>query len=142
MTSSAGTSPQPEPSGDTGAAEAQSQPGQLATVTVDPTQLETALNSAPIIAYLSSPQGHEVVTRVLTMLENLKKATIDQTVDQQKRALEFQHGTWRFWMWAQIGLVVSAIGTAGLLAWHGRLDAGVGTLIGTLVGYVFGKNKA
>jgi hypothetical protein len=117
------------------------QPGPLATVNIDPAQLEAAVNSAPIIAYLASPQGHEVLTRVLTMLENIKKATIDTTVDQQKRALEFQHSTWRFWMWAQIVLVISALGTAGLLAWHGRLDAGVGTLIGTLIGYVFGKNK-
>lgn len=110
-------------------------------LSVTPAQLEEAFNSAPLIAYLASPQGHEVVTRLLSMLENLKKATIETTLDQEKQKLVFHHATWRFWMWAQIGLVISAIGTAGLLAWHGKLDAGVATLIGTLVGYVFGKSK-
>src|SRR6266481_112460 len=139
MSLSAGVSMQPESPG-----QPQGQaitPTQPAT-SLDPAQLEQALNAAPLFAYLSSPQGHEVLTRVLTMLENLKKATIDTTLDQEKRKLEFHHSTWRFWMWAQIGLVISAIGTAGLLAWHGKLDAGVATLIGTLVGYVFGKSKS
>jgi hypothetical protein len=138
MTSSMGTSMKPEPPQDPSSAP---ETGQLATVSVDPTQLLAAMSSAPLIAYFASSQGHEVITRLLSMLENLKKASIDTTLDQEKRKLEFHHATWRFWMWAQIGLVLSAIGTAGLLAWHGKLDAGVGTLIGTLVGYVFGKSK-
>lgn len=139
MSSSAGVSQKTDSRAD--AANPSAQTDQLTTIAIDPAQAEAALSSAPIIAYFASPQGHEVLTRILTILENLKRATIDTTVDQQKRALEFQHATWRFWMWAQIGLVLAAIGTAGILAWHGRLDGGIGTLIGTLVGYVFGKNK-
>src|SRR4051812_38621860 len=98
-----------------------------------------ALNS-PLISYLQTPNGHELATKVVGLIENLQKATLDSAAEESRRQMEFQHCSWRVGMWLQCGVFFVAIVTAGILAWNQRLDGAVGTLIGTLVGYVFGKN--
>jgi hypothetical protein len=82
----------------------------------------------PIMDYLQSPQGHEVATRVLTVIEDIKKSTLEKTAS---------HAT--FEKWLQAGIILVVVVAASVLSYLGKFDTSLGVLFGTLVGYIFGK---
>ena len=96
-------------------------------------------NYPPFLDYLQTKQGHELASRVVSLIEALQKATTEAGAEQKKREIEFQHNTTRLWMKLQAGAIVAIIISAVALAWHGKLDATVATLMATLFGYFLGR---
>ena len=91
------------------------------------------------LEYLETKEGHELASRIVSIFEGIQKATIEAGVEQKKREVEFQHSTMRLWMKIQAGAITALLVTAGVLAWHGKLDATVATLMATLFGYFLGR---
>jgi hypothetical protein len=89
--------------------------------------------------YLESKEGHELASRIVSIFEGIQKATIEAGVEQRRREIEFQHSTTRLWMKLQAGAITALLIVAGVLAWHGKLDATVATLMATLFGYFLGR---
>lgn len=82
----------------------------------------------PILNYLQSPQGHEIASRLLSVVEDVKKSTLEKSTS---------HAVFEKWIQSLIIFVVVA--AASILAYLGKFDTSLGVLFGTLVGYVFGK---
>jgi hypothetical protein len=89
--------------------------------------------------FLETKEGHELASRVIALFEGIQKATIEAGVEQKKREVEFHHSTMRLWLKIQAGAISVLFITAGVLAWHGNLDATVATLMATLFGYFLGR---
>src|SRR4051794_17184285 len=82
----------------------------------------------PILNYLQSPQGHEIATRLLSVIEDIKKSTLIKTTS---------HAV--FEKWLQAGIIFIVVVAASSLSYLGKFDTSLGVLFGTLVGYIFGK---
>lgn len=82
----------------------------------------------PILDYLQSPQGHEMASRLLAVIEDVKKSTLNKTTSHAA-----------FEKWLQAGIIGIVVLAASTLAFLGKFDTSLGVLFGTLVGYVFGK---
>lgn len=93
----------------------------------------------PLLDYLQSKEGHELASRIVGILEDVKKATIESTTERHKRDSEHTHKIQRIWLSLQAGVFALTIAVAALLAWHGKLDATVAALMGTLFGYFLGR---
>jgi hypothetical protein len=89
---------------------------------------EDELDFQPFFAYLQSPQGHEITTRLLSVVEDIKKSTLEKTT-----------GHAAFEKWLQAGIIFVVVVAASLLSYLGKFDTSLGVLFGTLVGYIFGK---
>lgn len=93
----------------------------------------------PLLDYLQSKEGHELASRIVAILEGIKKDTIESTSERHKRDSEHAHQIQRLWLCLQVGVFALTISVAALLAWHGKLDATVAALMGTLFGYFLGR---
>jgi len=93
----------------------------------------------PLFDYLQTKEGHELASRIVSLIEALQKATTEAGAEQKKREVEFQHSTMRLWMVLQAAAITVILIAAALLAWHGKLDATVATLMATLFGYFLGR---
>lgn len=82
----------------------------------------------PLFTYLQSPQGHEITTRLLSVVEDVKKSTLEKTTS---------HAV--FEKWLQAGIIFVVVVAASLLSYLGKFDTSLGVLFGTMVGYIFGK---
>ena len=82
----------------------------------------------PLFTYLQSPQGHEITTRLLSVVEDVKKFTLEKTTS---------HAV--FEKWLQAGIIFVVVVAASFLSYLGKFDTSLGVLFGTLVGYIFGK---
>lgn len=82
----------------------------------------------PILNYLQSPQGHEIATRLLSVVEDVKKSTLEKTT-----------GHAVFEKWLQAGIIFVVVIAASFLSYLGKFDTSLGVLFGTLVGYIFGR---
>lgn len=100
------------------------------TETSPPSTPEEYEDVSPFFEYLQSPQGHEVASRVIGIIEDVKKATIDKN---------YSHAKFNRWMEAGV-LVVVIIAIVGLSVID-KLNPTVGVLLGSVVGYFFGRNK-
>lgn len=85
---------------------------------------------SPVIDYLKSPQGHELASRVIGIIEDVKKATIDKNYSHAK-----------FNRWVEAGVIVVVVGAVVGLSIIDKLNPTVGVLLGSVVGYFFGRNK-
>lgn len=85
---------------------------------------------SPFIDYLQSPQGHEIASRVVGIIEDVKKATIDKNYSHAK-----------FNRWVEAGVIVVVVGVVAYLSIIEKLNPTVGILLGSVVGYFFGRNK-
>lgn len=98
-----------------------------------PTDAKTATDAvdwSPFFDYIQSVQGHEVVSRLLTMVEDIKKLAIERS---------HAHSQTNQWLnFGVIGLIVAAVVA---LSVFGKMDATTGTMLGTAAGYFFGKSK-
>jgi hypothetical protein len=93
----------------------------------------------PFWEYLKSPQGHEVASRVLALFEEIKKATLDKSAEQGRLQAELSHRQGRNLLVLQevvFGTVVLAVSG---LTYVGKFEPALGVLLGTLVGYFFGR---
>ena len=96
---------------------------------VDDEQLEDEPSDLqPILNYLQSPQGHEIASRLLKVIEDVKKSTLEKTTS---------HAI--FEKWLQAGIIFIVVVSASFLSYLGKFDTSLGVLFGTLVGYIFGK---
>lgn len=86
------------------------------------------IDISPLMEYLKTNQGHEVASRILTIFEDVKKATIENSTRHAK-----------FEKWIQASIVLVVVLATSVLTYFQRFDASVGVLFGTLVGYLFGK---
>jgi hypothetical protein len=93
----------------------------------------------PLFAFLQSPEGNQLGGRLLALVEALQKSTTEAAAEAKKREIEFQHNTMRLWMKLQAAAITIIITVAGVLAWHGKLDATFATLLATLFGYFLGR---
>lgn len=94
---------------------------------------------SPFIEYLKSPQGHELASRIVTIIEEVKKATLDRSAEQSKLNVEFTHRHRRNLLILQSTVLGVAILAASLLTYYDKFDSTVAILFGTLVGYFFGR---
>lgn len=85
---------------------------------------------SPFLDYLQSPQGHEIASRVVGIIEDVKKATIDKNYSHAK-----------FNRWVEAGVIVVVVGAVVGLSVVDKLNPTVGVLLGSVVGYFFGRNK-
>jgi hypothetical protein len=93
----------------------------------------------PFLDFLQSKEGHELASRILSIIEDIKKATIETSAELHKRDSEYGHRIQRLWLCLQSAVFGTTIVVAALLAWHGKLDATVAALMGTLFGYFLGR---
>jgi hypothetical protein len=99
----------------------------------DVTPLEEPLDEPPsdlqpVLNYLQSPQGHEIASRLLKVVEDVKKSTLEKTTS---------HAI--FEKWLQAGIILVVVVAASVLSYLGKFDTSLGVLFGTMVGYIFGK---
>lgn len=85
---------------------------------------------SPFVDYLKSPQGHEIASRVVGIVEDVKKATIDKN---------YSHAIFNRWL--EAGVIVVVVGAVVWLSIVDKLNPTVGVLLGSVVGYFFGRNK-
>ena len=85
---------------------------------------------SPLIDYLQSPQGHEIASRVVGIIEDVKKAAIDKNYSHAK-----------FNRWVEAGVMVVVVSAVVGLSVIDKLNPTVGVLLGSIVGYFFGRNK-
>lgn len=93
----------------------------------------------PFLEYLQSTEGHELASRMLSIIEDIKKATLESSSELHKRDSEYNHRLQRLWLCLQSGVFAITIVVAAFLAWHGKLDPTLAALMGTLFGYFLGR---
>jgi hypothetical protein len=89
---------------------------------------EEEIDVGPFLAYLESDKGHELASRTLKIIEDIKKATLEHTSSHAK-----------FEKWLQVLIIAIVVVASSTLTYFGKFDSTVGVLFGTLVGYLFGK---
>jgi hypothetical protein len=82
----------------------------------------------PFFDYLKTDRGHEVVTRILSIIEDVKKATIEKSAS---------HAI--FEKWLQAGIIIVVVVATSALTYLGKFEPSVAVLFGILVGYIFGR---
>lgn len=83
---------------------------------------------SPFFEYLKTDKGHEVTTRIISIVEDVKKAALEKSAS---------HAI--FEKWLQAGIILVVIVATSLLSYLGKFETSVGVLFGTLVGYIFGR---
>jgi hypothetical protein len=104
----------------------------------DEQDLSTSTN---LFDYLASTNGNEVAKEVLKLLGELKNVTLDASVQEKKHLLEFQKQVAREQWIVQLVVFALSLGVVGVLTFVSKFDSAVAILLGTLVGYFFGKGK-
>jgi hypothetical protein len=89
---------------------------------------EEGVDLSPLIEYLKTDKGHELASRIVGIIEDIKKATLEKS---SAHAI--------FEKWVQAGVIVVVVVAASLLSYFGKFETSVGVLFGTLVGYIFGR---
>lgn len=88
----------------------------------------------PVLEYLHSKRGHEVVTRILDIVEDLKKATLDKNT--KSFITQFK------WLTIiQVVIVAGAMGAATYLTVQDKFTTTISLFLGTVMGYFFGKKS-
>lgn len=103
-------------------------PVQAVSAELEKTEDNEEASVEPFFEYLKSDKGHEIFKRVIAIIEDVKKATLDRTTDHAK-----------FEKLLQVVIILVVVISTSLLTYFGKFDSSVGVLFGTLVGYLFGK---
>lgn len=86
---------------------------------------------APLFNYLQSPNGHELASRIVTLVEEIKTSTLDRNAEYAKLSI-----------WSQNGILVAVILSATILVGiQGKLDPTLAFLFGSLLGFAFGRKR-
>jgi uncharacterized membrane protein YjjP (DUF1212 family) len=104
-------------------------------------QSSDEIDLSPFFKWLGSPQGHEVLSRVLSMFEDIKKVTIDRNAEQAKMDRQFDHLLKRRHLYMQWSIFVAAIICASLLTYFDKFNPTLSFFLGTLVGFFFSKKS-
>ncbi len=88
------------------------------------------IETGPFWAYLATPPGHEVATRVIAIFEDLKRFGMERNAGHQKIET-----------FGKYGLVLAVIIASVFLSMNDKFDSTIGVLFGTLIGYFFGRSK-
>lgn len=95
--------------------------------------------SSGFFKYLATPNGHEVAKDVIKLFADFKNAVLDKTLQEKQHLIEYQKRA-QTWLWfVQIFVFALALGLVGFLTYVGKFDPAIAVLLGTLVGYFFGK---
>ena len=90
-------------------------------------------------SYLQSPQGHELASRIVALIEEIKKATLDRSAEHSKLNVQLEHRDKRNLLILQSAVFGIAIIAASLLTYCDKFNSTIAILFGTLVGYFFGR---
>lgn len=91
--------------------------------------------------YLQTDKGHQAADKVITILADIKN-TATETISSERRArLEAEIKLRTFQHKIQLSVFFLAMIVVAVLSFLGKLDPGVSMLLGTMVGYFFGKGK-
>lgn len=82
----------------------------------------------PFLTYLESEKGHELASRTLKIIEDIKKSTLENKVSHAK-----------FEKWVQFGIIMIVVLASSILTYIGKFDSTIAVLFGTMVGYLFGR---
>lgn len=115
----------------------QTEPNEL----LPPAAEEEKAEESPFtfLEYLDSDRGHEIAKLVLGLWKELQQATLGSKSDETKEQLRRQHEAWRLGVTLQTALGAVVIITAGVLAWHQKMDATIAGFLGVALGYVLGR---
>lgn len=97
-------------------------------LTESQTEIDGNLDFNPFLDYIQTDKGHELASRTIGIIEDIKKATLENSS---------AHAIFEKWM--QSGVIIVVIIAASLLSYFGKFETSIGVLFGTLVGYIFGK---
>lgn len=86
------------------------------------------LDFGPFFQYLSTANGHEIASKVVGIIDDIKKVTLAQSSSHAKLETSLK-----------ILVILAVIAAASLLTFWDKLSPTTGVLFGTLVGYIFGK---
>ena len=94
------------------------------------TQTETDQETNPLVEYLKTEKGHQLASKIIGIIDDLKKAFLG------KKAGQTVMEKW------QLAITISVIVFAvTLLTLMDRLDPSVAILFGTIFGYLIGKKN-
>jgi len=100
---------------------------------------DTEESPLTFLEYLDSDRGHEIAKSVLGLWKELQQATLGSKSEETKEQLRRNHEAWRLGITLQTGLGAVVIITAGVLAWHSKMDATIAGFLGVALGYVLGR---
>jgi hypothetical protein len=98
-------------------------------------------NTPSFFDYLASKNGHEITKEIVALVREVKNVTIDATAQEKKATLEFQRHVRREQSIVQLVVFALSLALVSGLTYFGKFDSGVAVLLGTLVGYFFGKGQ-
>jgi hypothetical protein len=91
--------------------------------------------------YLASKNGHEITKEIVALVREVKNVTIDASAQEKKATLEFQRQIRREQSIVQLVVFALSLVLVSVLTYFGKFDSGIAVLLGTLVGYFFGKGQ-
>ncbi|MBC8401304.1 MAG: hypothetical protein H8E14_07435 [Candidatus Marinimicrobia bacterium] len=95
---------------------------------IQPYEDEEEIDLSPFFEYLQSEKGHDLASRIVRIIEDLKKHGITKSTEQWKYGKLYQ------------GLMITVVLCAVVyLTVIGKFDSTVGVIFGTIIGYLFGK---
>jgi len=96
-------------------------------------------NSPNLFDYLSSKNGNEIAKEVLKLLGEVKNVTLDASLQEKRATIEFQRQIRREQSIVQVIVFALSLTLVSVLTYYSKFDSGIAVLLGTLVGYFFGK---
>ncbi|PJZ43642.1 hypothetical protein [Leptospira brenneri] len=100
---------------------------------------EEELAPIEIMDYLMSEPGHEIVKRIISLIEDIKKSTLDKNVELTKINVTNNHKQKTYLLIQQTIVIVLVVIASIYLAVMDKFNPTIGVLFGTLIGYFFGK---
>ncbi|MCW7471852.1 hypothetical protein [Leptospira kanakyensis] len=92
-----------------------------------------------IIEYIMSEPGHEIIKRIITLIEDIKKSTLDKNVELTKINVTNNHKQRAYLIIQQTIVFVVIVIASIYLAVMDKFSPTIGVLFGTVIGYFFGK---
>jgi hypothetical protein len=127
----------------------------LQTITVNTKKQKKTeeANFYSLLKQLASKEGLESVKTIISLInENKKIATekhaeltkqnIEKDAELTKQSTELTQNNRRLLLILQVVVFAIAVGVIAFLSWKGKLDPSIAILIGTLVGYFFGRRSS
>lgn len=92
--------------------------------------------------YLQTDRGHQIADKIVTIIADLKNTATETFSSERNARLNAEIALRKFQHKVQLVVfALAAILVAGLSIFS-KLDPGVSMLLGTMVGYFFGRNKS
>lgn len=91
--------------------------------------------------YLQSEPGHRIAEKVLTIISEIKNVATTSISAERSARLSAELDLRKFQHKVQLAVFGTAVFVVAGLSIIGKLDSGVSMLLGTMVGYFFGKSK-